>query len=865
MFLLILFLPLLNSLFYSSWNMATYIAHCCRPNFFQKINTQQYESYYFVFLIIFFLNCCMFFICWNFLKTGLIIEIKLYEWCMSDLFFVNFGLLFDGITIIMLFVVILISSIVHIYSLDYMLRDPNLFKFISYLSLFTFFMLILITADNFIQLFFGWEGVGLCSYLLINFWHTRLQANKSALKAIIVNRIGDFGLIVAISLIYYTFKTVNYYAVFALIPYFLYQNIYISSLSINIIDLISFFLFFSAIGKSAQVGLHIWLPDAMEGPTPVSALIHAATMVTAGVFLIIRCSPIFEYSPKILFFMVILGSITSLLGATIGLFQYDIKKVIAYSTCSQLGYMIFACGTSNYIISLFHLTTHAFFKALLFLSAGIIIHALQDEQDMRKYGNLRLLLPTVYCFFLIGSLALCGFPFFSGFYSKEMIIEYSYGVYFFNSHFAFWIGNFSAFCTSFYSFKILYLTFYNSSTIISTSLRSIHLPSFIVLICLIPLVFGSIFGGFFLKDIFNNSNNLFFGNSIFILYSNTSNLDFEYINWNMKINPLIFSMAGIFFCYIFHRNIYIFKLSNFVSLINFLYFTCINQQNIFAYDLKFQKRQYRFFFLLILYFPIIFFFILMKLINYLRFQIIFFFSFLNYIVFFPSYYTLFEGFKEIKHNVFIKLLIIKGFNNRYKFLLEQYKKWRLLDEEFFKKNLITQHINTFQSNINLNLENLFLNYKNESKELVYNLFPFNFILSISIYSKILKLIMLNFFNIIIHFFIFISVVFSYFLNFVYIVLVKSLLKRKLMIILFFQKKWFFDKLYNNYINSLIFKISKTIYIEFMDKGLIEFFGPTGFVNFSKEVIIKIARFHTGIIYNVICLLFISACLIFFFF
>ena len=283
----------------------------------------------------------------------------------------------------MLVVVCSISTLVHIYSLGYMGEDPHLSRFMSYLSLFTFFMIILVTSDNFLQLFVGWEGVGLCSYLLISFWFTRVQANKSAIKAIVLNRIGDIGLTLGIVLIFYLFQSLDFALVFSLVPFYITETITLFNYEINYLTLICFFLFIGAVGKSAQLGLHVWLPDAMEGPTPVSALIPAATMVTAGVFLIIRCSPLFEYSPTMLSIITIVGACTALFAATAGVVQNDLKKVIAYSTCSQLGYMVFICGLSQYTVGFYHLVNHAFFKALLFLGAGVIIHALNDLQEAR--------------------------------------------------------------------------------------------------------------------------------------------------------------------------------------------------------------------------------------------------------------------------------------------------------------------------------------------------------------------------------------------------------------------------------------------------------------------------------------------------
>ena len=359
----------------------------------------------------------------------------------------------------MLIVVTFISFLVHIYSIGYMSADPHIPRFMSYLSLFTFFMLILISANNFVQMFVGWEGVGLCSYLLINFWFSRIQANKAAIKAMLVNRVGDFGLALGIIAIYSLFKSVDYSIVFAMSKHFESSIFQVLNLEFNYLTIICILLFIGAIGKSAQLGLHTWLPDAMEGPTPVSALIHAATMVTAGIFLLARCSPLFEYAPNALIFVAIIGALTAFFAAATGLLQNDIKRVIAYSTCSQLGYMVFACGLSNYSVGIFHLANHAFFKALLFLSAGSVIHALSDEQDMRKMGGLRKLLPFTYAMIFIGSLSLMGFPFLTGFYSKDVILELTYAKYTSLSYIIYWLGTISAFLTAFYSIRLIYLVF----------------------------------------------------------------------------------------------------------------------------------------------------------------------------------------------------------------------------------------------------------------------------------------------------------------------------------------------------------------------------------------------------------------------
>jgi len=403
-----------------------------------------------------FLSVFLFF---DLISTGVVYKLILGSWVDVEVLNIKWGFYFDSLTSVMLIVVTFISTLVHLYSTEYMENDPHLPRFMSYLSLFTFFMLILITANNFLQMFVGWEGVGLSSYLLINFWFTRIQANKSAIKAMLVNRVGDFFILLGLFSIYSIFNTLDYEIIFNLVPEFVNHYFIVGPFKVSSIDVICIFLFLGAMGKSAQLGLHTWLPDAMEGPTPVSALIHAATMVTAGVFLLARCSFLFEYSTIALNLVMIVGSLTAFFAATTGLFQNDMKKVIAYSTCSQLGYMIFACGLSSYEVGVFHLSNHAFFKALLFLGAGSVIHAVSDEQDMRKMGGLKNLLPFSYSIMLIGSLALIGFPFLTGFYSKDTILEIAYAKYTATGHFCYYLGTLAAFCTAFYSTRLLFLVF----------------------------------------------------------------------------------------------------------------------------------------------------------------------------------------------------------------------------------------------------------------------------------------------------------------------------------------------------------------------------------------------------------------------
>jgi len=481
------------------------------------------------------------------LNTGACIKVTLFPWIFSDTLIINWDFCFDSLTVTMLLVVTFISSLVHLYSIEYMSEDPHLVRFMSYLSLFTFFMLILVTSNNFLQMFVGWEGVGLSSYLLINFWFTRIQANKSSIKAMVLNRIGDLFILIAIFTIYFVCNSLDFDVVFNLSTILKLYYIQISVLKISVLDFICLCLFLGATGKSAQLGLHTWLPDAMEGPTPVSALIHAATMVTAGVFLVIRCSFLFEQSQIILNLIVIIGAVTALFAATTGLFQNDIKRIIAYSTCSQLGYMFFACGLSSYDVGLFHLYNHAFFKALLFLGAGSVIHALSDEQDIRKMGGLRQILPLSYSIMLIGSLALTGFPFLAGFYSKDVILEIAYSKYNFYGHFAYYLGVLAAFCTAYYSTRILILVFLVNANGFKNKILHAHEGSFFLSAPLIILSILSIVIGYLSKEFFIGFGTNFWSNAIFILPMNYYLVDIEFINLFFKLLPLIFTLIGIFY------------------------------------------------------------------------------------------------------------------------------------------------------------------------------------------------------------------------------------------------------------------------------------------------------------------------------
>jgi NADH-ubiquinone oxidoreductase chain 5 len=481
--------------------------------------------------------------------TGCVYKLTLGTWFSSEFYNLTWSFCFDSLTVTMLCVVTFISFLVHLYSLEYMSSDPHLPRFLAYLSLFTWFMLILVTGNNFLQLFVGWEGVGLSSYLLINFWFTRIQANKAAIKAMLVNRVGDFFLLLALFGLYFSCNSLDYDIVFTLAPLLATCKYTWFGYDIHVLDFICCCLFLGAMGKSAQIGLHTWLPDAMEGPTPVSALIHAATMVTAGVFLLARCSFLFEFSPLILILIMVIGATTAFFAATTGLFQNDIKKVIAYSTCSQLGYMIFACGLSSYEAGIFHLSNHAFFKALLFLGAGSIIHAVSDEQDMRKMGGLKLLLPFSYSIMVIGSLALIGFPFFSGFYSKDTILELAFAKQTVIGHFCYALGTTAAFFTAFYSTRLLFLVFLSSTNSVRVSIKNALEGSFNLGVPLFILSFFSIGIGFLTKDLFIGFGTPFWGSAIFVLPQNYLFTDIEFISLFFKLLPLFLTLLGVTVAY----------------------------------------------------------------------------------------------------------------------------------------------------------------------------------------------------------------------------------------------------------------------------------------------------------------------------
>ena len=489
---------------------------------------------------------------WNGIENDIYGNYKVFEWITSGGFTANWSINIDPLSSVMLVVVTFVSALVHIYSIGYMSHDPHKPRFMSYLSLFTFSMLALVVSDNFLQLFFGWEGVGLCSYLLIGFWYKKETANNAAIKAFIVNRIGDFGLAIAIFLIFFFFGTINFDEVFQVTTQYAELELIFFGFELNLITLICIFLFIGAMGKSAQFLLHTWLPDAMEGPTPVSALIHAATMVTAGVFLVVRCSPIFEYSQIALNLVAVVGMITAIFAASVALVQNDIKKIVAYSTCSQLGYMFFAAGVGAYHVAMFHLFTHAFFKALLFLGAGSVIHAFKDEQDIRNMGGVRKNLPFTYFFMLIGTLALTGFPFLSGFYSKDAIIEFAYLKNSTLGNYVALTGILTAFLTSIYSWRLFFKTFHGSYNNKKISIDETHESPKSMIIPLVFLSMGAIFSGYFFKDTFiGHHSNDFWQSSIFFL--NEIKHDAIPI-WFLLTTPIlvIISIPISFYLYIFN-------------------------------------------------------------------------------------------------------------------------------------------------------------------------------------------------------------------------------------------------------------------------------------------------------------------------
>jgi len=463
------------------------------------------------------------------------VSIYLFRWIDVESLNVFWGFNFDSLTVSMLIPVLVVSSLVHVYSIGYMSHDPHNQRFFSYLSLFTFMMIILVTANNLLLMFVGWEGVGICSYLLVSFWFTRIAANQSSMSAFLMNRVGDCLLTVGIFATLWSFGNIDYTTVFSLAPF----------MNENIITIIGICLLIGAMAKSSQIGLHVWLPQAMEGPTPVSALIHAATMVTAGVYLLMRTSPLIEYSSTVLILCLWVGAITTVFSSLIGLFQQDIKKVIAYSTMSQLGMMVIAIGLSSYNIALFHLVNHAFYKGLLFLGAGAVIHAVSDNQDFRKYGGLRPFLPLTYSVMLIASLSLVAIPFMTGFYSKDFILESAYGQFYFSSTVVYFIATIGAMFTTLYSAKVLYLTFLTNPNGPLINYQNAHDADIFMSLPLIILAIFSIFFGYITKDLFIGIGSGFFiDNSLYIHPSHEIMLNTEFaVPIIFKLIPLIFTLS----------------------------------------------------------------------------------------------------------------------------------------------------------------------------------------------------------------------------------------------------------------------------------------------------------------------------------
>jgi NADH-quinone oxidoreductase subunit L len=464
---------------------------------------------------------------------------------------VAWSLRLDTLSGVMILVVTIVSSVVHIYSIGYMAHDHSIPRFMSYLSLFTFFMLMLVTANDFVQMFFGWEGVGLSSYLLIGFWYDRDTADAAAIKAFIVNRIGDFGFALGIFAVFVLFGSLDFDTVFGKAPATTHEVMNFLGWQVPALTLCCILLFVGAMGKSAQLGLHTWLPDAMEGPTPVSALIHAATMVTAGVYMVARLSPMFEYAPGALGLVGVIGGTTCMFAATIGMAQNDIKRVIAYSTCSQLGYMFFAAGVSAYQAGMFHLFTHAFFKALLFLCAGSVIHAMSGEQDMRRMGGLWKKIPITYVLMWIGSLALAGIPIFAGYYSKDAILAAAWASGTAVGRYSFCLGTFTAFLTAFYSWRLLILTFHGESRADHETQHHIHESPWVMLLPLFVLAAGAIFAGMLADHFFVGEGRVeFWKKAILVLPAHDSIAASEHNGGLIDSLPLVGGLAGIALAYV---------------------------------------------------------------------------------------------------------------------------------------------------------------------------------------------------------------------------------------------------------------------------------------------------------------------------
>ena len=477
--------------------------------------------------------------------------VPLATWITAGGVDVEWALRLDTLSGVMLTAVSFISAWIHIYSIGYMAHDPSKPRFMAYLSLFTFFMLMLVSSNNFVQLFFGWEGVGLCSYLLIGFWYDRASADAAAIKAFLVNRVGDFGFALGIFTVFVIFGSLDFDTVFGKAPSAVGTTMNFLGWQVPSLTLACILLFIGAMGKSAQLGLHTWLPDAMEGPTPVSALIHAATMVTAGVFMVCRLSPMFEYAPTALAMVGVIGGTTAIFAASIGMAQNDIKRVIAYSTCSQLGYMFFAAGVSAYAAAMFHLFTHAFFKSLLFLSAGSVIHAMSGEQDMRRMGGLWSKIPYTYAVMWIGSLALCGIPFFAGYFSKDMILSASWAAGTAVGRYSYCLGTFTAFLTAFYSWRLLIMTFHGKPRMDEETAHHLHESPWVMLIPLFVLAAGAICTGFLFEHWFvGEGRGEFWKHSILVLPQHDSIGRAEEVSAFIAYLPLVAALLGIAIAYL---------------------------------------------------------------------------------------------------------------------------------------------------------------------------------------------------------------------------------------------------------------------------------------------------------------------------
>jgi NADH-quinone oxidoreductase subunit L len=489
---------------------------------------------------------------------GAVMHRMLLPWVSSGEFTANWALHIDTLTAVMLVVVNGVSSMVHVYSVGYMSHDKSIPRFMAYLSLFTFCMLMLVASDNLVQMFFGWEGVGVCSYLLINFWFEKPSANAASIKAFLVNRVGDFGFALGIFGCFMIFGSVQFADMFPKAASLANAQFIFLGHTVPALTTVCLLLFMGAMGKSAQLGLHTWLPDAMEGPTPVSALIHAATMVTAGVFMVARLSPVFEYAPDALHVVTVVGAVTCFVAGTIGLTQFDIKRVIAYSTMSQLGYMFFALGVSAYSAGVFHLMTHAFFKALLFLCAGSVIHALSGEQDMRKMGGLWKKIPVTYVLMWIGSLALAGIGIdgvfgMAGFYSKDLILEAAIAKGGITGTLAYILGTITAALTAFYSWRLLILTFHGKSRADHHVMDHAHESPPVMLLPLVPLALGAIFAGWYAWDWFAGEERaVFWKQALFVLPNHDSVAEAHHIAEWLKLLPLGVAVGGIVMAYVFY-------------------------------------------------------------------------------------------------------------------------------------------------------------------------------------------------------------------------------------------------------------------------------------------------------------------------